>query len=140
MSIAYLALGSNLGDRRGLIHRALQELKEQGLDILKISTIIETTPVGGPEQPKYLNAAVKVKTSHTPEELLLTINKIEKRLGRKREIVNGPRVIDIDILLYDDIKLISRRLIIPHPRMLERTFVTQPLEEIQPGLCASLKR
>ena len=140
MAIVYLALGSNLGDRRGLIHRALQELKEQGLDILRTSSIIETAPVGGPRQPKYLNAAVKVKTSHTPEELLLTINKIEKRLGRVREIVNGPRVIDIDILLYDDIKLISRRLIIPHPRMLEREFVMGPLKEITPNIVMSFPR
>ncbi|MEI7998898.1 MAG: 2-amino-4-hydroxy-6-hydroxymethyldihydropteridine diphosphokinase, partial [Candidatus Omnitrophota bacterium] len=76
----------------------------------------------------------------SPEDLLLVIGKIEKRLGRVREILNGPRVIDIDILLYDDVKIVTRKLIIPHPRMLERKFVMQPLEEINPTLCALLKR
>ncbi len=134
MSIAYLALGSNLGDRMGFIHQALYELKEQGINILKVSTIIETNPVGGPEQSKYLNAVIKIKTDLLPEELLFIINTIEKKLGRLRVIVNGPRKIDIDILLVDDIKLVSRKLIIPHPRMLERAFVIEPLKEIEPTL------
>ena len=140
MSVAYLALGSNLGERKEFIRRALIELNEQGLKILKVSSLIETKPVGGPSQPDYLNAVIKVQTILNSEELLLLINRIEKKLGRVRVILNGPRVIDIDILLYDDIKLMSRRLMIPHPRMLERDFVMKPLEEIQPGLCASLKQ
>ncbi len=140
MSIAYLALGSNLGDRRDFIQKALRELKDCGLHVLKTSTIIETNPVGGPVQGKYLNAVVKVRTFFSPEELLSAIGKIEKKFGRVREVVNGPRVIDIDILLYDDVKIISRRLVIPHPRMMEREFVLKPLEEIQPHLCASLRR
>jgi len=134
MSIAYLALGSNLGDRESYIKNALRELKGHGLKILKASTIVETDPVGGPLQRKYLNAVIKVQTSLSPEELLITVNGIEKKLGRIREIVNGPRVIDIDILLYDDIKLVSLRLVIPHPRMLERQFVLIPLKEIAPKI------
>ena len=140
MAIAYLALGSNMGDRMKYIHWALQELKGQGIKILKTSSIIETDPVGGPQQSKYLNGVVKIKTTLSPEELLLNTHKIEQRLGRIREVINGPRVIDIDILLYENIKLVSRRLVIPHPRMLEREFVMQPLKEIQLNLCALLNR
>ena len=140
MAIVYLALGSNLGDRRGFIQNALRELKDQGIKILKISSIIETDPVGGPTQGKYLNAVIKASTLLFPEELLFTIARIEKKIGRARKIINGPRVIDIDILLYDEIKIVSRHLVIPHPRMLEREFVMKPLEEINPALCASLKQ
>lgn len=136
MAIVYLALGSNLGNRANYIRLAIQELKGQGIDVLRKSSIIETDPVGGPLQGKYLNAALKVKTSLTAEELLLVVNKIEARLGRIREIKDGPRVIDIDILLYDNIKLISRRLIIPHPRMFEREFVMKPLRQVFPSICA----
>jgi len=135
MSIAYLALGSNLGDRMMYIRRAIQELKDQGVEVLKVSSMIETDPVGGPAQSKYINGAIKIRTSLSPEALLGVINQIEHRLGRIRDIVNGPRVIDIDILLYDEIKLVSRRLMIPHPRMYERDFVMKPLKDIQPDLC-----
>jgi 2-amino-4-hydroxy-6-hydroxymethyldihydropteridine diphosphokinase len=134
MSIAYLALGSNIGDRMNYIHQALKELKVHGIEIQKTSSIIETDPVGGPAQGKYLNGVVKVLTSLSPEDLLLTIHRIEQRIGRIRKEINGPRIIDIDILLYEDIKLISRRLTIPHPRMLERDFVVKPLKEIQPDV------
>ena len=140
MAIVYLALGSNLEDRKALILKALLSLKEQGIIILKTSSIIETDPIGGPfDQPKYLNAVVKAKTSFSPEELLIVTSQIEKKMGRVRKVFNGPRLIDIDILLYDDVKLISHRLVIPHPRMMERDFVLKPLKEIEPNLCASLK-
>ncbi len=139
MAIAYLALGSNLGDRQSYIEKALKYLKAAGISILKISSIIETAAVGGPAQGKYLNAVVKVKTGLSPEQLLQITSDIEYKLGRVRRLVNGPRVIDIDILLYDEIKLVSERLIIPHPRMLEREFVMRPLKEIDPSLCKSLK-
>ena len=139
MATVYLALGSNLGDRLHYIQRAVEELKDCGLKVLKLSTIIETDPVGGVPQGKYLNAVLKAHTIHSPEELHVITQSIESKLGRVKKIFRGPRVIDIDILLYDDIKLISSRLLIPHPRMLERSFVMQPLEEIDPVLCASLK-
>ena len=139
MSTVYLSLGSNLGDRLGYIHKAIDGLKACGLKILKLSTIIETDPVGGISQGQYLNAVLNADTSYSPEELHGITQSIERKLGRVKKTINGPRVIDIDILLYDDIKLITPKLIIPHPRMLERSFVMKPLEEIEPALCASLK-
>ena len=132
MSIVYLALGSNLGDRLGYIQKALVELRGSGLKNIQMSSIIETDPVGGPVQGKYLNAVLKASTSHSPEEIHVMTQVIENKLGRIRKVINGPRVIDIDILLYDDIKLITRKLIIPHPRMFERNFVMRPLKEIAP--------
>lgn len=139
MSTVYLALGSNLGDRLQYIQRAVAELEACGVKITKFSTVIETDPVGGPPQGKYLNAVLKASTNHSPEELYLLTQAIERKLGRVKKTINAPRVIDIDILLYDDIKLITPKLLIPHPRMLERGFVMQPLEEIDPALCALLK-
>jgi 2-amino-4-hydroxy-6-hydroxymethyldihydropteridine diphosphokinase len=133
MSIVYLALGSNLGDRQHYIQRAIDELNAHGVRVNRCSSIIETDPVGGPAtQEKYLNAVLKVETNLSPEDLHIFTQQIEHKLGRVRRIINGPRVIDIDILLYDDIKLITRKLIIPHPRMLEREFVMNPLREICP--------
>jgi 2-amino-4-hydroxy-6-hydroxymethyldihydropteridine diphosphokinase len=139
MSIVYLALGSNLGDRLQYIRRAIGELKAYGVKILKVSAIVETDPLEAPAQGRFFNAVLKAKTDHSLEELHEITQGIERKLGRVKKIFRGPRVIDIDILLYDDIKLITPRLLIPHPRMLERSFVMQPLEEIAPALCASLK-
>lgn len=139
MSTVYLALGSNLGDRLQYIQRAVEGLKDRGLKVLRSSTVIETDPVGGANQGKYLNAVLKASTTYSPEELHVITEGLERTLGRVKKDINGPRVIDIDILLYDDIKLITPDLLIPHPRMLERHFVMGPLEEIVPGLCASLK-
>ena len=138
MHTIYLALGSNLGDRLGYIHKAVHELKACGIKVIKFSTIIETDPVGGIPQGKYLNAVLKASTVLSPEELHVITQSVELKLGRVKRNMNGPRVIDIDILLYDDIKLTTLRLLIPHPRMLERTFVMEPLKEIDPALCASL--
>jgi len=139
MSTVYLALGSNLGDRLQYIHRAIAELKACGLKVLKLSSVVETEPVGGPAQDKYFNAVLKASTTLSPEELHVITQTVEYQLGRVKKIINGPRVIDIDILLVDDIKLVTPKLLIPHPRMLERSFVMRPLEEIDPALCASLK-
>ena len=139
MPTVYLALGSNLGDRLQYIQKAVAELKACGLKVLKLSTVIETDPVGGEVQGKYLNAVLKAQSPYSPEELHVITRSIERKLGRVKKILNAPRVMDIDILLYDDIKLITPQLLIPHPRCLERPFVMQPLEEIDPALCASLK-
>jgi 2-amino-4-hydroxy-6-hydroxymethyldihydropteridine diphosphokinase len=136
----YLALGSNLGDRLQYIEKAIVELEACGLKMIKMSTVIETDPIGGVAQGKYLNAVLKASTIYSPEELHVITRGIEHKLGRIKKTINAPRVIDIDILLYDDIKLITPQLLIPHPRCLERPFVMQPLEEIDPALCASLKR
>ncbi len=139
MATVYLALGSNLGDRLEFIHKAIEELKACGLKVLKFSSAIETEPVGGVAQGKFLNAVLKASTELSPEELHVMTQAVERRLGRVKKILNGPRVIDIDILLYDDIKLTTPQLLIPHPRMLERAFVMEPLKEIDPGLCSSLR-
>jgi 2-amino-4-hydroxy-6-hydroxymethyldihydropteridine diphosphokinase len=139
MAIVYLALGSNLGDRLEYINKAVEGLEACGMKVLKFSTVIETDPVGGVPQDKYLNAVLKASTHFSPEELHVITRGIERKLGRIEKNTGGPRVIDIDILLYDDIKLITPSLLIPHPRMFERSFVMQPLEEIDPALCASLK-
>ena len=139
MAIVYLALGSNLSDRKAMIQKAISHLNTQDIKILKISTIIETDPVGGPAQNKYLNAVLKAQTYFSAEDLLTITKAIEIKIGRIKKVVNGPRLIDIDILLYDDLKLVTRGLVIPHPRMMERSFVLKPLEEIEPRLCASFQ-
>lgn len=131
MVVCFLGLGSNLGNRRRNIAKALDYLaKTKGIEIEKSSRIYETAPVGGPSQGKFLNAAVKIKTSLTPAFLLKNLKKIEKALGRKRTLRNGPRPIDLDILLYADKTIKAKRLIVPHPRMFEREFVLKPLRDI----------
>lgn len=134
MAKVYLGLGSNLGDRLENIQRSLTELKSKGIAIIKMSTIIETDPVGGPAQGKYLNAVAECVTTQTPEELLAAIGIIEWEMGRIRTVKDGPRVIDIDILLYDELTINLPNLIIPHPRMRSRAFVLEPLKEIAPHL------
>ncbi|UCD15056.1 MAG: 2-amino-4-hydroxy-6-hydroxymethyldihydropteridine diphosphokinase, partial [Candidatus Omnitrophota bacterium] len=96
--------------------------------------IIETTPQGGPPQPKYLNGVVKIKTHLSARHLLNVLQTIEKRLGRRQLIKNGPRPIDLDILLYGDEVFRERDLVIPHPRMRKRAFVMNPLLEIEPDI------
>lgn len=140
MPTVYLALGSNLGDRSKNIQHALEELSTHDISIEKLSTIIETDPVGGPAQGKFLNTVLKANTLYSPKELLTTTLSIEKKLGRKRTIKNGPRTIDIDILLYDNQTIDTDELILPHPRMLERDFVMKPLAEIEPELVKKLQK
>ncbi len=127
MPTVFLSLGSNLGDREVNIRRAVECLVRDGMRIIEVSPIIETDPVGGPPQGLFLNAALKAETSLAPLDLLHCIHRIEEELGRVRTVRNGPRTIDIDILLYDDLKLASPALTIPHPRMVERDFVMRPL-------------
>ena len=138
MGIAYLGIGSNLGDRQNNIQKALDLLEENGVHILKQSSVIETEPVGGPAQGKFLNAVIKVETQFLPQKLLTELKDIEKKLGRIKTVENGPRPIDIDILIYDNIKLTTPELIIPHPRMFEREFVMTPLREIDSKLVEQL--
>ena len=138
MSIAYIALGSNLGDRVSCITRAVAALQEKGASVLKQSTIIETDPAGGPPQNKFLNAVVKISTELSPLELFSLCQSIETELGRVRDVANGPRTIDLDILLYDRLTIDTPQLKVPHPRMFERKFVLDPLKEIEPGLLGEL--
>jgi 2-amino-4-hydroxy-6-hydroxymethyldihydropteridine diphosphokinase len=130
MPIVYLGLGSNLGDRAKNIHDAVSLLGEVGVMPIKLSSIIETDPVGGPPQGLFLNAALKAATELSPVKLLNGIHAVELLLGRIRTVKDGPRTIDIDILLYDNLMLDTIELVIPHPRMREREFVMGPLREI----------
>ncbi len=130
MATVYIGIGSNLGDRQKNIDDALDMLKKYNITVNRISSIIETDPIGGPVQDKFLNAVAKLTTELDPHTLLEKLNTIEKNLGRKRTILNGPRTIDLDILLYDNISLTTNNLVIPHPRMFKRDFVLKPLREI----------
>ena len=129
--LCYIGIGSNLGDRAKHIENAIEKLKEtEGIEVKRISSIYETEPVGGPKQGKYLNAAIEIETCLKPRELLAKLQGIENQLGRARVIKNGPRTIDLDILLYGDDKIDEADLKIPHPRMAGREFVMKPLKEI----------
>lgn len=132
MATVYLGLGSNKGDRRLFIRSALYLLEQNQVPIIKTSSLLETEPVGGPPQGKFLNAVVKAHTELPPKELLILAKAIESFLGREETEVNEPRPIDIDILLYDNLCLNHPRLTIPHPRMFDRDFVIKPLKEIAP--------
>ncbi|MGN1375292.1 MAG: 2-amino-4-hydroxy-6-hydroxymethyldihydropteridine diphosphokinase [Prevotella sp.] len=133
MSIVYLSLGSNLGNRELTIHRAIELLNIKVGTIIRISSFIETEPYGFTSSNKFINAAVCLKTELTPNRLLDKTKEIEKELGRKEKSVDGcyhDRPIDIDILLYDDLHIDNIDLKIPHPFMHERDFVMKPLMEI----------
>ncbi len=131
---AFLGLGSNMGERESYLDAARQELTCSEVRIIRVSSLYETEPVGYTDQGWFLNQVVKVETTLDPEELLSFIHEIENKLGRKRLIRWGPRVIDVDILLYENLVLDTPDLIIPHPRMYERSFVLIPLQEIAPDL------
>jgi len=127
----YLALGANIGDRRGNLAAALQRLREV-TEIEVISSIYETEPVGYADQPRFLNTVCRGKTWLDAENLLKYAKEIESAIGRKPSFRNGPRPIDIDILFYDDLTLEQEKLTLPHPRLRERAFVLAPLAEIAP--------
>ncbi len=130
-NIAYIALGTNQGDRENFLLTAIKLLDDSPcISLIEHSSIFETEPVGYTEQPKFLNMVVKIRTSLTANELLELTQKLEKDLGRKREIHWGPRTIDLDILLFNDENIESEHLKVPHPRMFERAFVIIPLLEI----------
>ncbi|MDH7511698.1 MAG: 2-amino-4-hydroxy-6-hydroxymethyldihydropteridine diphosphokinase [Clostridiales bacterium] len=126
----FLSLGSNLGRRRRNLARAVEALELAGIAIVKTSSLYETEPVGDKEQPWFLNLVVEASSSLDPEEMLDLIQTIERKLGRRSDERGGPRSIDIDILLAEEKVIQSERLTIPHPRLHQRNFVLQPLEEI----------
>ena len=132
MVTCYLSMGSNLGDRRNNIKLAVKKINAlKGTKVIKLSKIIETNPVGGPRvQGKFLNAVAKIKTNLSPLTLLKNLKNIEKELGRTKTVRWGPRVIDLDILLYANKIVKTKILTIPHPRMFERDFITKPLVEV----------
>ncbi len=132
MAIVYIGIGSNLGNRRANCLKAVESLDKSGLRISKQSSLYETEPWGVREQPKFVNMAVEAETGLPPKELLLLLKKIEDDMGRERAARWGPRIIDLDILLYDDLEINEADLQIPHPLMHERDFVLGPLSEIAP--------
>lgn len=130
-----LGLGSNLGDRAANIGEAVAALAAwPGIKVTQVSSLYETAPVGLTEQPDFLNAVALVATSLAPAELLAACLAVEKAMGRVRLVRWGPRVIDIDVLLYNDVVLDTPELVLPHPRFHERFFVLVPLAEVAPSL------
>jgi len=130
----YLSIGSNLGDRHGRIRAALQDLAAAGIEPAAVSAVYETEPLGLTDQPWFLNLAAEARTSLDPEAVLDRCQQIELAHGRVRSFPGAPRTLDIDILLYDDLRLSSPRLHIPHPRIAERRFVLVPMAEIAGGV------
>jgi 2-amino-4-hydroxy-6-hydroxymethyldihydropteridine diphosphokinase len=130
-SIVHLSLGSNVGDREGQLRDARVRLDTVGR-VIAVSSFYETEPVEFTEQPWFLNCAVVIETSNTPQQLMSEILHIEEAMGRRRVQKKGPRSIDIDILLFADMILGSKELTIPHPAMQQRRFVLEPLAEIAP--------
>ena len=133
-AIAYIGLGSNLGDRAATLQGALDALNAHPrIDAVRCSRRIETEPVGGPSgQPRYLNAVAELTTTLGPDALLALLQTVETRFGRTRSVPNAPRTLDLDLLLYDDLCRTTPELTIPHPHMHERRFVMGPLAEIAP--------
>jgi 2-amino-4-hydroxy-6-hydroxymethyldihydropteridine diphosphokinase len=131
--IVYLALGTNLGNRLLNLNTAIGNLTPQ-MKVKRKSPIYETPPWGFADQPAFLNQVVKVETYEGPERLLRHLKRLEAALGRVPNFQNGPRLIDIDILFYDDLVLDTAPLVIPHPRLHERAFVLVPLADIAPDL------
>ena len=129
--IVYLSLGANVGDRSAQLREAQDRLSKLGR-VLAVSSLYETEPVEFTQQSWFLNCAVAIETSKTPQQLMASILRIEEEMGRRRVQKKGPRSIDIDILLFGDLIVESKELTIPHPAMHQRRFVLEPLAEIAP--------
>lgn len=137
MPRAYVGLGSNLGDRESTIRSALAELAAtHGVEVVAVSTLVETDPVGYLDQPRFLNGVAALETGRSARALLDLLLAVEARFGRDRAAVpaQGPRTLDLDLLLYGDAELDEPGLRLPHPRLHERAFVLAPLAELEPGL------
>jgi len=132
MSTVYIGIGSNLGSREENCERAIRLLIAHGIAITKRSSMIETKPWGFTEQPDFINMAIEIETTLPPEELLRLLKKIETEAGRLPSSRWGPRAIDLDILLYDDLVINTPELEIPHPGIEQREFVLRPLSELAP--------
>ncbi len=140
MVTCYIGLGSNLGDRQYYINTAIRKIRLlMDTRVTRISKIIETHALGGPPQGPYLNCVIEIQTTLSPYELLKRLQRIETVLGRVRTVKNGPRNIDLDILLYGDAQIKEDSLCIPHPRMSQREFVMEPLKDIAPEAAKKLK-
>ncbi len=131
--VAYIGLGSNLGERERTLRDALAELSgRDGVAVVRVSSFTETRPVGGPPQGPYINAAAELHTALSPHGLLEVLRDVEDRFGRERKVRWGPRTLDLDLLLYDDLIVDEPDLQVPHPLMHRRRFVLEPLCEIAP--------
>lgn len=130
----FLGLGANLGDRVAALAEAARRLRGPDLRVLRGSRVYESPPWGRTEQPPFLNQVIEVETSLSPGALLQRCHEVERALGRVRAERWGPRTIDIDVLLYDDLQVQTPDLVVPHPEMRRRAFVLVPLAEIAPGL------
>ena len=133
-TLVYLSLGSNLGDRAANIERAIAAMPGAGIRVLRRSSLYETEPVDFLAQPWFLNGVVEAETSLPPQPLLAALRDIGRQIGPEKLIPRGPRVIDLDILLYGTSVIRTPELEIPHPRMAQRRFVLAPLAEIAPGI------
>ena len=132
---AYIGLGANLADREGTIEQAVGLLgAESGIEVVSVSSLRETEPWGRVAQPAFVNGAVAVETTLEPRALLGVLLDVERRLGRVRDERWGPRTIDLDLLLYGDVVLDEPGLTVPHPRLHERAFALEPLQELDPEL------
>ncbi|HEX2505019.1 MAG TPA: 2-amino-4-hydroxy-6-hydroxymethyldihydropteridine diphosphokinase [Gaiellaceae bacterium] len=133
---AYIGLGSNLGDREATLRRAVELLAgEEGIDVVAVSTLRETEPVGFADQPRFLNGAATVETELEPRDLLERLLAVERALGRERTGQRfGPRTVDLDLLLYGSRVVDEPSLTVPHPRLAERRFALEPLHELAPEL------
>ena len=135
MTVAYVGLGANLGAREETLRRAVELLgAADGVDVLAVSQLRETEPVGVVDQPPFLNGAVAIETALAPRDLLDLLLEIERSLGRVREERWGPRTIDLDLLVYGDEVVDEPGLRVPHPHLHERRFALEPLAELQPEL------
>ncbi len=134
MQIIYLSLGSNVGDREANLRAAIAALEDASVRVRRVSSLYETEPVDFLEQPWFLNCAVEGETELKPRELLRALREIEAKMGSKKLTAKGPRLIDMDILLYGEEKIDTPDLQVPHPRMHLRRFVLVPLAEIAPEL------
>jgi 2-amino-4-hydroxy-6-hydroxymethyldihydropteridine diphosphokinase len=132
LKIVYIALGSNLGDRAEHLRQAREQIAATDLRVLRASSIYETAPRDVPDQPWFLNQVIECETDLFPRQLLTRLKKIERAMGRKRTIAKGPREIDLDILLFGDAVVKAPELEVPHPRLVERRFVLEPLADLVP--------
>ncbi|WOV87657.1 2-amino-4-hydroxy-6-hydroxymethyldihydropteridine diphosphokinase [Sporosarcina oncorhynchi] len=135
MNVSYLSIGSNIDDRLHHLTEAVRALHgHEEIEVINVSSIYETVPVGFTDQADFLNLVVCLKTNLNAHQLLKVCQEVENELGRVRKVRWGPRTVDLDILLYNHDNVESENLIVPHPRMMERAFVLVPLLEIAPGI------
>jgi len=134
MALAFIGIGSNLGDKKENCRKAVEFIMREGIRVINRSSMIETEPWGIKEQPSFINMAIQVETDLTPEELLRTLKAIERRMGRGNGVRWGPRVIDLDILLYNGLTIRGPELEIPHKGTYNREHVLRPLSEIASDL------